>query len=260
MQGQPLDSVPLWALYLIILVLMLVAVAGGYWYVKAKHRVSPPKGDAGLGAIAGATLGLLAFLMAFVLAFGVNITQERRALVIEDANALRNSYLRAGYLAEPYRSEIRALLTEEVDLRVAAIDEQQTADALARTELIHNELWEITEDLVVAGNTSDVTALFVDSVNEVIDTYVQRVNMGLNVRTPPLIILFTLLLTLLTVFLVGMQMGYAKGTSLVALFVLVVALSAVLYLIFDLDRAQEGLLRVPQKLIYDLQVQLPKLP
>jgi hypothetical protein len=260
MLSQPLERLPLWAVYLVILALTAAAVAGGYWYVRARYRGEPPKSDGGLTAISGATLGLLAFLLAFVLGFGVNVTQERRALVVADANALRASYLRAGYIPEPYKTQARALLSEEVDLRVAAIDKQKIADALARTEQIHNELWKVTEDLVAAGNTSDVTALYVESVNEVISTYVQRANMAINIRTPPMIILATLIFTLLAVFLVGMQMGYAKGGNLIALFVLVVVLSAVLYLIFDLDRAQEGLLRVPQRLINDLQAQLPSLP
>jgi hypothetical protein len=46
----------------------------------------------------------------------------------------------------------------------------------------------------------------------------------------------------------------------VALVLLVVVLSAVLYLIFDLDRAQQGLLQVPQQAIYDLQSEIGSLP
>jgi hypothetical protein len=259
-KSLPFDSLPLWAVYLVTLILILAAMGGGYWYVKAKHRMTPPAPNAQLSAIAAATLGLLAFLMAFVLGFGVNVAQERRALVVADANAIRTSYLRAGYLDEPYRSEARSLLRESLDLRVAALDPAKVEAAVARTNEIYGQLWATTEDVVRAGNTSAVTALYVGSVNELMDQYAKRVNMGLYVRTPPLILLFLYLITLATAFLVGMQVGYGKSRSLIAPVLLAVVLSAVLYLIFDLDRAQQGLLQVPQQAIYDLQNQIGNMP
>jgi hypothetical protein len=260
MNTQPFDALPLWALYVITLLLIMAALAGGYWYVKARNKGAPPRSDAQLGAIAGATLGLLAFLMAFVLGFGVTYAGERRTLVVDDANAIRTTYLRAGYIDEPYSSQARALLKEYVDLRVALLHTDSKAAALARTKQIHDELWAVTEDLVKAGNTTDVTALFVESVNELISVTTERINMGLYVRTAPMILLFTYLITLVTAFLVGMQVGYSENVNWVALILLVVVLSAVLYLIFDLDRPQEGLLKVPQRAILDLQAQLRGLP
>jgi hypothetical protein len=212
-KSQPLEILPLWALYVVTLVLILAFLAGGYWYVRLKNRTKPPRSDAQLGAIAGATLGLLAFLMAFVLGFGVTVAQERRSLVVEDANAIRTSYLRAGYIGEPYGSQARGLLKEYVDLRVAVLDPDKTAAAIARTKEIHNELWAVTENLVEAGNTSDVTALFVESVNEVISVTTERLNMGLYVRTPPLILLFIYLITLVTAFLVGMQSAIRRTST-----------------------------------------------
>ena len=42
--------------------------------------------------------GLLAFLLAFVVGFGFDVYGQRRALVLDEANAIRSTYLRAGYL------------------------------------------------------------------------------------------------------------------------------------------------------------------
>jgi hypothetical protein len=260
MKSQPLDGISLWAIYPLALILILAATAGGYWYATSRKRKAPEESAGILGPITGATLGLLAFLMAFVLAFGVNVAQERRALVVADANAIRDSYLRAGYIDEPYRTQARGLLLEYLDLRVAALDPQKRAAALARSEQINQELWSVTETFVGAGNTSDVSALFVESVNNAIDVYHQRVNLALNIRTPPLIIIFTLIFTVLAMFLVGMQAGYAKGRRVVALVVMAIGLAAVLYLIVDLDRAQQGLIQVTQQPILHLQAEIRDLP
>jgi uncharacterized membrane protein (Fun14 family) len=57
-------------------------------------------------------------------------------------------------------------------------------------------------------------------------------------------------------FLVGVQTGYGERRNYLALVVLVLILSVVFLLIVDLDRSQEGLLRVNQQAMIDLQRQL----
>ena len=122
MAGQPLDLLPLWALYPTTVVVLLAFLFGGYWYVSSGKRKTPVKSDAGVGAVSGATLALLAFLLAFVVGFGVSVFQERRTMLVKEANAIGTTYLRAGYLDEPYRTQSRALLREYTDWRVAAFD------------------------------------------------------------------------------------------------------------------------------------------
>jgi hypothetical protein len=57
-------------------------------------------------------------------------------------------------------------------------------------------------------------------------------------------------------FLVGVQTGYGEKRNYLALMVLVLILAVVFFLIVDLDRALDGLLRVPQQPMIDLQRQL----
>ena len=61
-------------------------------------------------------------------------------------------------------------------------------------------------------------------------------------------------------FLVGMQSGYAEKRNYIALVVMVMILSVVFFLIIDLDRSQEGLMRVPQQALFDLQRKLNAAP
>jgi ABC-type antimicrobial peptide transport system permease subunit len=251
----------MWAVYPVTVVTMLVAMEGGYRYVKAKHRTTPPQSDAGLGAISGATLGMLAFLLAFVVGFGVNVYGERRALVLDEANAIRSTYLRAGYLVEPYRTESRDLLSEYVDWRLAAAQDPQKLDqALTRSEEIHGELWALAETVVIEVDKSDTISAYVDALNQVITLHAERVVKALQVRIPPLILWGMYAISLATMFLVGMLSGYAPNRSLIGLVLLTLVLAVVLYLIVDLDRSQEGLLRVSQQPLIDLQSQLPTLP
>lgn len=259
MTRQPLDYVPIWAIYPLTVAVLLVAIWGGYRYVKAKHRSTDSQSDEGLGTISGAILGLLAFLLAFVVGFGFDVYGQRRALVLDEANAIRSSYIRAGYLVEPYRTPSRNLLSEYVDWRVAAVDPETLAQAKTRSEEIQGELWTIAEDLVSVDN-SDTTSAYLDSVNEVITLHAERVVKGLQVRIPPLILLGMFLISIMAMFLVGMHSGYSTSRSIVGLVMLTLVVAVVLYLLVDLDRAQEGLLKVSQQPMIDLQSQLPSLP
>jgi hypothetical protein len=258
--SQPLDYLPIWAIYPLTVVVLLLAIWGGYRYVRAKHRTKTPESDEGLGTISAATLGLLAFLLAFVISFGFDVYGERRALVLDEANAIRSTYLRAGYLVEPYRTESRNLLSEYVDQRLAATNPDTLAQAKARSEEIQGELWAFAEQVVTEVDKSDTISAYVDSLNEVITIHAERVVKGLQVRIPPLIMLGMFLISIITMFLVGMQSGYAPNRSILGLVMLTLVVAVVLYLLVDLDRAQQGLLKVSSQPLIDLQNQLPSLP
>jgi hypothetical protein len=163
MTGQPLDSIPLWALYFLTVLAMLATMEAGYRLTRARQRKSPDKADAGVGAMSGASLALLAFLLAFVVGFGSNIATERRQLVMAEANAIGTTYLRAGYLDEPYKAESRDLLREYTDLRLAALDPAQLAAAITRSEEIHNELWASAEAIAVESPLPTIS-LYISSL------------------------------------------------------------------------------------------------
>jgi hypothetical protein len=96
---------------------------------------------------------------------------NRRRLVLSEANVLGTAYLRAGYLPEPYATESRQLLSEYVDVRLSAATPGNLGAAIARSEEIQVELWRRVEALVEATGGSDVVALYVESVNEIVELH-----------------------------------------------------------------------------------------
>jgi hypothetical protein len=180
-------------------------------------------------------------------------------LVVDEANAIGTTYLRAGYLAEPYRTEARDLLREYTDLRVAVRANQQVAAAITRSEQIHNELWAGAEKIAVESPTP-TTSLYLSSLNEVIDRHAERVAVGVDIRVPPSVLLGLYTVALFATFLVGVQSGDGEKRNYLAHIVLVLILSVVFLLIVDLDRSQEGMLQVNQQAMIDLQRQLNAAP
>jgi hypothetical protein len=175
-------------LYILTVLSMLATMEVGYRLTRARQRKAPAKGDAGVGSIVGASLALLAFLLAFVVSFGATIFNERRQLVMDEANAIGTTYLRAGYLNEPYKTEARDLLREYSGLRLSALDSAQLATAVTRSEQIHNELWTSAET-IAREEPWVTTGLYLASLNEVIDLHSNRVSVGLGIRIAPTVLL-----------------------------------------------------------------------
>ena len=68
----------------------------------------------------GVTLGLLAFILAFTFGLASSRFDNRRQLLLDEANALGTTYLRAGMLPE-WGEEVRRLLRDYIGHRLDAV-------------------------------------------------------------------------------------------------------------------------------------------
>ena len=204
----------------------------------------------------GGLLGLMAFLMAFSIGIVISQQGERRSMVVTEANAVGTAWLRAGFLSEPDLSATRDLLQEYVEVRLAAaVDPTQLESAVTRSEEIHGELWSIVEDNVRQGNESDIMALFAESINDVIDVHLLRLAAA-NLRLPRLVGMVLYAATLLSFLLVGVASSSDGKRDTAAMVLFALAFVAVMMIIVDLDRPQQGLLTVSQEALSDLLQQM----
>jgi hypothetical protein len=170
---------------------------------KARQRKQDGKGDCDGGAMVGATLALLAFLLAFMVSLAANFSSQRRQLVIEEANSISTTYLRADLLDEPDRTESRDLLREYVDLRLAALDPEKTMASILRSEEIHNILWSRAVQIARESPVNNIN-LYLISVNVLIDLHTERIIYGADIRIPAAVLLGVYIVAFFTMFLVGM--------------------------------------------------------
>jgi hypothetical protein len=178
--------------------------------------------------------------------------EVRRGLVLDEANAIGTTYLRAALLPEPHRTEIRTLLRDYVDARLEAVQPGMTVPARARSEELQGRLW-AQAVMVAEKKPTPITGLFIQSLNDVIDLHAKRVTSGMRNRIPFTIwgaLYFTVILAVVGV---GYYEGLASRTRTLETLVLVVTFSGVLWLLADLDRPQEGLLKVSQQAMIDLR-------
>ena len=113
-----IDALPMWAVFAGTIVVVMVAIEAGYLLGRVMHRRSEDEKESPVSAIAGAIVGLAAFMLAFTFGIVSERYDAKRALVREDAVALRTAWQRADFLPEPDRAEANTLLRQYVDLRV----------------------------------------------------------------------------------------------------------------------------------------------
>jgi hypothetical protein len=208
------------------------------------------------GAVVGGMLGLIAFLLAFSIGIVINQHNSRKAMVVTEANAIGTAYLRAGFLGETDRTSSRDLLREYVEVRLAAtVDLTLFESTLKRSEEIHGQLWSIVEDNVRQGQESDIMALFIESINEVIDVHTLRLA-AVELRLPRQLGVMLYAATILSFLLVGVANSADGKRDPIAILLFALAFVAVLMIIVDLDRPQEGLLNVSQTALSDLLQQM----
>jgi ABC-type multidrug transport system fused ATPase/permease subunit len=246
----PIDSLPLWAFFIVILLVVLLSVECGYRL--GKYRRNRQEKEAPVGTMVGATLGLLAFILAFTFGMAAARFDARRQVLLDEANAIGTTYLRAGML--PERGEqIRVLLRDYVSARIAAVQSGNIAEGIQRSENIQQQVWSEAEAVGRKNPNSIVVGLFVQSLHEMIDLHAKRLQAGVRSRIPGPIWLGLFAVAILSLTAMGYLEGLTGTRRSLAVIAVAIAFSVVIELIADLDRPQEGVLRVSQRALLDVQ-------
>jgi hypothetical protein len=247
------DFLPIWGVFLATVAVVLLSIEGGYRLGTYRRRCSEQEDRPPVGEMVAATLALLAFLLAFTFSLAASRFDVRRGLVVEEANAIGTTYLRAAMLPEPRRSEVRGLLREYVDVRLEAVEPGKLGRSIARSQELHARLWDHAAAAGRENPASIVVGLFIGSLNEVIDLHTKRLMLGAGNRIPGAIWMALYFVTIIGTAVMGYHTGLAGSGRSLAMLALVLSFSAVMALIADLDRPQEGILRVSQEAMSHLR-------
>lgn len=252
-----MDAIPIWLLFIVTVVIVLLASEGGYRLGDKVSRRELEEKESPVSAIAGAILGLLAFILAFTFAIVSDRYDARKELVREEANAVRTAYSRAEFLPETDHAEANALLQEYVAVRLALAESgnlSQITGAMRRADEIQRQLWQTAVASARLDMNSDVAALYIDALNEVTNIHWLRVAIGVQARIPTAIWFVLYALIMLGMVGIGYQTGIAGSKRTWAALGLALSFSLVIALIAELDRPQSQVIPVTQQPLEDLQV------
>ncbi len=244
-----------WAIGLGLFLGLMLAAEGGFrlggW---RRNRI----GDAAKSqttTVQGAVLGLMGLLAGFSLAMAVGRFDARRQLVVEESNAIGTCYLRTSLLPEPYAEEtagqLRAYLDERIEYSVTIRDQTKAVAAQNEARRLLNGLWRKAAEASEAAPTV-MTALFVESLNEVIDVEAKR-SQAMNSHVPLAVMVMLFVSAAFSALFIGYMYGDAGQRNLFATAVATALFSLVIMIIIDLDHPRAGLVKLSQKGLIELR-------
>lgn len=253
------------SIWVVLALLVGMAVAGEIG-CRLGRRWHPRTNEARIGhirAILGSVLGLLALLLSFTFAMSAQRYNERRQLVVRDANVLDGLYLQSDLLPDGTRKAFKQLLRQYVDLRaqIAVLHrdatDRETAKAAIESERIHKQMWNVlktgTDSESLHGNGMFSGLIDATSV------YRERI-FSWESRVPDPVIWLLLLGALISMTAIGFFGGLGDHRGLPARITVTLLLCGTIYVVLDLDKPHQGLVPVSQSPMLHLKRSLESDP
>jgi hypothetical protein len=231
-------------------------------WVGQKHgshtkKKSPGISEAPFGAAVGATLGLLAFMLGFTFQVVGNRFDKRKEFLMNEVAAIRTAYLYAGLVPEPLRSGSRELLVNYTDIRVEIRqDPSKLQEGILRSRRILDSLWHFSETLAVQDRSSEAYALYMSSISALVVLFDERLTITFQFHLHPVILCVLGIIGFVSMYLLGYHLGMSGKISRWAMFLFGITFAGILWLIFALDRPEQGLIQISDAPFKALQQQL----
>jgi hypothetical protein len=221
------------------------------------------RGGGNVSTLEAAILGLLALMIGFTFAMALSRFEARRDAVMNEANAIGTTALRARLLPEPHRAEVLQLLREYVKIRLditqRPVSGTELKAAIDQSNALQEALWLQAKAMAAKDNGMVPTGLFIQTLNEMIDNQGKRLAAARN-RVPNIVLLALFGVAAIA----GPFAGYASGLEVrrtrIPVYIMGILVSAVILLILDLDRPGTGFIEVSQQPMVDAASSIAAFP
>lgn len=255
-----IDTLPSWLLFALLLAIFLSVAEITYRIGLRRQEEATEHKKSHAGLILGSLLALLGLLLAFTFSIAEDRYQTRKQLVLDQANAIATTYLRADMLPAARVEPTKDLLRTYVDLHLEAQTVPALRSALSAARPLQESLW---SEAVASGKedpASRYIPLFVQSLNEVIDLHESRLTYAVHYRLPVPILWALFVVSLFTMAVLGYVSGMGGTRSFWPTMAIVAAIAAVLVLVVELDRPWQRLFKVSQSSFADVRGEMTSEP
>jgi hypothetical protein len=248
-------DLPLTLIFVASLVVILAASEGG-------HQLGlrlPDRSGENVSTLEASILGLLALMISFTFAMALSRFDARRDGVLNEANAVGTTALRARLLPAPHNTESLKLLREYVQVRldvaqrIPSVSEMKVA--IDRSNAIQEALWQQVKAIAAKDNALVPTGLYIQSLNDMIDNQEKRLTAARN-RIPNIVLIALYAITAIAIGFSGYAAGLQARRWRPPVYITGIIVAAVILLIQDLDRPTSGFITVSQQPIIDVAASL----
>jgi len=245
-----LQDFPLLAVFLVGLGVVLIATeAGRRLGMRIGHR-----GDDNFNTLEAAIIGMLALMIGFTFAMALARFDSRRDAVMDEANAIGTTALRARMLPAPHDRQVLEFLRDYVKVRLdltrRVVTRADLENTITRSNELHEALWREAMTVAVVNNAMVPTGLFIQALNEMIDNQGKRLAAVRN-HVPDVVILTLFGVAAIASAFSGFARGQIRQRSLIPSYIVALLICGVILLILDLDRPSAGFIEVSQQPMID---------
>lgn len=248
---------PIWIIA-VLAVAMTISAEVGFHLGRRWHPRSDDARRGHLGSILGSLLGLLALLLAFTFAMSSTRYDLRRQLVLNDANSLESLYLYSSLLPEEWRKPFKQSLRKYVNLKsqVALVGDglspEETSEFSREAEVLHGQMWQTAKDSAAANPPAKFAEPILKGLIDVLSVHRARI-FGWESHVPESVLWLLLLGCIAGVGAIGLSGGLGHHRGMPARIIVTVLLCATIYVVLDLDRPHQGLIKISQSPMLRLQ-------
>jgi hypothetical protein len=197
-------------------------------------------------ALQGAIFGLMALLITFVFYGAGNRFEDRRHLMVQEANAIGTAYLRLDLLQSEdqpdLRQDFRAYVRSRLDVLKNIPNDRALKDALDRSAILQGTIW--WKAVAATRKMGPATQTMVlSSINQVIDITTDQ-TVALTAH-PPIAVFGLLAVTVLaSSILAGYSMAALRERDWIFVGLYAAVLGVALYVIADYEFPRVGFVRI----------------
>ncbi len=212
-------------------------------------REDPEGAKAGKGAIEGAVFALFGLLLAFTFSGAASRFEDRKHLVVEEANDIGTAYLRVDLMPVEAQPELRGLFRAYLDSRIATYRKLPDV-AAAYAELAHSvelqgQIWNRVMQATRATGPSQATTLVVGALNDMFDIVTTR-TMATKMHPPQILFGLLFVLALGCSVVAGYGMAESRSRSWIHMVGFAAVTALTVYVILDMEYPRFGLIRVDE--------------
>jgi hypothetical protein len=217
----------------------------------------PEHAGKGLGPLAGSLYGLMGLLIAFTFSGAASRFDARRALIVEEANAIGTAYLRISLLPDESQPQLREGFRNYLDARLEFYrklpnDAAQAQAADVRAGVLLDSIWKQTVEATQrtggsatasTATANAVTSLVIQALNAMIDIRTTR-SFALEIHPPTAVYVMLVIVLLVCSLLAGYESAASPSRSWIHIAGYTLILAASILVILDYEHPRQGLLRV----------------
>jgi hypothetical protein len=244
-------------LALILGVIIFGSTFLGLWIGRRVRHLSESLREP-FGVLQGALLGVVGLILAFGLSLAVSRYESRRTAVVDDANTIGTTYLRAQVLHEPIRTrsltDLRDYTDTSIRLSASVPGSADAQRAIADGNELQRSLWAMAGQAVDEAPVATAPRLYMETLNEMIDQQAVRVA-GLNNRVPGAVLALEVIGASLALGLLATYLSLV-GRGVFAVLLAAGLVTLLILVTCDLDRPTRGLIKVPSTPLTNLRAEM----